>query len=92
MKLRLNVFDEDLAYRFGVSQSTVSINFHRVLDGFFIKTQSLIHWPSREALRLSMPTSFRKFIHKCAVTIDCTEVFIEQPSDFVGKGPGLEQL
>uniref|UniRef100_UPI00358F4C34 uncharacterized protein n=1 Tax=Myxine glutinosa TaxID=7769 RepID=UPI00358F4C34 len=59
MKLRLNIFDEDRAYRFGVSQSTVSRNFHRVLDVMFVKTQSLIHWPSRDALRLSMPSSLQ---------------------------------
>uniref|UniRef100_UPI00358E3B3F uncharacterized protein n=1 Tax=Myxine glutinosa TaxID=7769 RepID=UPI00358E3B3F len=85
MKLRSNIFDEDLAYRFGVSQSTVSRNFHRVLDVMFVKTQSLIHWPSRDALRLSMLSSFRKFFRKCAVIIDCTEVFIEQPSDLLAR-------
>uniref|UniRef100_UPI00359000F2 cullin-1-like n=1 Tax=Myxine glutinosa TaxID=7769 RepID=UPI00359000F2 len=85
MKLRLNIFDEDPAYRFGVSQSTVSRNFHRVLDVMFVKTQSLIHWPSRDALRLSMPSSFRKFFRKCAVIIACTEVFIEQPSDLLAR-------
>ncbi|KAL5486606.1 hypothetical protein EMCRGX_G019109 [Ephydatia muelleri] len=32
MKVRLNLHDEDLAYRFNVNNSTVSCNFHRVLD------------------------------------------------------------
>uniref|UniRef100_UPI00358FD37A potassium voltage-gated channel subfamily V member 2 n=1 Tax=Myxine glutinosa TaxID=7769 RepID=UPI00358FD37A len=85
MKLRLNIFDEDRAYRFGVSQSTVSRNFHRVLDVMFVKTQSLIHWPSRDALRLSVPSSFRKFFRKYAVIIDCTEVFMEQPSNLLSR-------
>ena len=30
MKLRLNLFDQDLAYRFGVHQSTISRNFKRI--------------------------------------------------------------
>ena len=85
MKLRLNLADDDLAYRFGVNQSTVSRNFHRILDIMFVKTQSLIHWPSRDALRKSMPSSFRRFFGKCAVIIDCTEVFIEQPSDLLAR-------
>ncbi|XP_072176348.1 uncharacterized protein [Diadema setosum] len=85
MKLRLNLFDDDIAYRFRVSQSTVSQNFHRMLDIFFVRTQSLIHWPSRESLRMSMPTSFRKFFHKCVIIMDCTEVFIEQPSDLLAR-------
>ena len=28
LKIRLNLFDEDIAYRFGVHPSTVSRNFH----------------------------------------------------------------
>ena len=49
MKLRLNLFDEsDIAYRFGVHQSTVSRNFHRILDIAVTKTNFLIKWPERE--------------------------------------------
>lgn len=32
-----------------------------------------------------MPTSFMKFYKKCCIIIDCTEVFIEQPSDFLAR-------
>ena len=32
MKIRLNLFDEDIGYRFGVHLSTLSRNFHRVLN------------------------------------------------------------
>ena len=32
MKVRLNLFEEDLAFHFGVHKSTVSKNFHKVLD------------------------------------------------------------
>ena len=83
MKLRLNLFDEDLAHRFGVHKSTVSRNIHRILDIAAAKTSFLIKWPERDVLRLTMPMSFRRFFKKCCVIIDYTEVFMERPSDLL---------
>jgi len=85
LKLRLNLFDEDIAYRFGVHASTVSRNFHRVLDVAFVKTAHLIKWPDRETLHLTMPMSFRKFFKQCCVIIDCSEIFIERPTDLLAR-------
>ena len=61
MKLRLNCDELDLAYRFGVSQSTVSRLFSKWI---FIMAQwlsPLIHWPSRDEVMKSMPQTFKKF-------------------------------
>lgn len=55
MFLRLNLFDEDIGYRFSVHRTTVSRNFHKVLD---VKLSHLIKWPDRETLRETLPTSF----------------------------------
>ena len=83
LKLRLNLYDEDIACRYGVHKSTVSRHFHKVLDILYVCTQDLIKWPDRETLRLTMPTSFKKFFGKCAVIIDCSEVFMERPSNLL---------
>ena len=85
MKLRLNVFDDDIGFKFGVHASTVSRNFHRVLDVAAAKTAFLIQWPDRDILWLTMPVAFRKFFKKCCVIIDCTEIFIERPSDLLAR-------
>ena len=85
LKIRLNLFDEDIGHRFGVHKSTVSRNFHRVLDVMFVNTRGFIKWPDRETLRLTMPSTFRKFFKNCAVIIDCSEVFIERPSDLLAR-------
>ena len=85
LKIRLSLYDEDIAYRFGVHVSTVSRNFHRVLDIMFVYTSGFIRWPDRETLRLTMPSSFRKFFKNCAIIIDCSEVFIERPSDLLAR-------
>ena len=85
LKIRLNLFDEDIGYRFDVHSSTVSRNFHRVLDVMFVKTAPLIKWPERDVLRETIPMSFRKFFKKCCVIIDCTEVFMERPTDLLAR-------
>lgn len=85
LKVRLSLYDEDIADRFGVHSSTVSRNFHRVLDVMAVKTAHLIKWPDRETLHLTMPMSFRKFFKRCCVIIDCSEVFIERPSDLLAR-------
>ena len=83
--LKLCLFCEDIGYRFGVNASTVSRNFHRVLDVTFVRTAHLIKWPDRETLCLTMPMSFRKFFKQCCVIIDSSEIFIERPSDLLAR-------
>ena len=83
--MRLNLFDEDIGYRFSVHRTTVSRNFHKVLDVMDVKLSHLIKWPDRETLRETLPTSFRRFFKKCAIIIDCTEVFVERPSDLLAR-------
>ena len=79
MKLRLNLFDQDLAYRFGVHQSTISRNFKRWLDVMYVRLKPLIKWPGREELYKTMPLDFKAHFKKCVVIIDCFEVFCERP-------------
>ena len=85
MKIRLNLFEEDLGYRFDVHRTTVSRVFRRILYLLAVKTKDLILWPDRDTLRLTMPTAFRKFFRQCCVIIDCTEVFIERPSNLLAR-------
>ena len=58
LKIRLNLFDEDIGDRFGIHKSTVSRNFHRVLDIMAVKTAHLIKWPDGETLQQTMPVAF----------------------------------
>ena len=84
LKIRLGLYDEDIGDRFGIHPSTVSRNF-RVLDVMAIKTSHLIKWPDRDTLYMTMPMLFRKFFKKCCVIIDCSEIFIERPSDLLAR-------
>jgi len=85
MKLRLNLADQDLAYRFGVSQSLVSKNWKKWIDAMYIRLKPLIKWPDREQLMRTMPCDFRKNFPKCICIIDCFEVFLERPSDLLAR-------
>ena len=82
VKLRLNLCDQDLAYRFGVSQSTVSRNFRKWIDIMYIRLKP---WPSREAVTKTMPVEFRRDFKNCICIIDCFEVFCEHPSDLMAR-------
>ena len=73
MKLRLNLFDEDIAHRFGVHCLTVFRNFCCILNIAAVKTSFLIEWPERDVLWLTMLVSFHWF----------TKVFIEHSSDLL---------
>lgn len=78
MRLRLDLSGKDLAYRFGIHESTVSRTLLNVLDVLYNRLSPLITWPDRDALRKTIPIDFRKHCPKCAVIIDCLETFLEQ--------------
>ena len=78
MKLRLNLIHYDLAFRFNVSVPTVS----RILSRWIFMMDNkmkdtLIKWPSREALQKTMPFCFR--VHYGF------ELFIQKPSNLLAK-------
>ena len=85
MKLRLNCDEQDLAYRFGVSQSTISRLFNRWIVIMAQRLSLLIYWPCRDEVTKSMPQTFKKFYGRCICILDCTEIFIERPTDLVAR-------
>ena len=85
MKLRLNVCDQDIAYRFGISQSVVSKNFRKWVNIMYIYLKLFIMWPGREEVLKTMPEGFRREFNRCICIIDCFEVFCERPSDLMAR-------
>lgn len=67
MKLRINVGDQDLAYRFGVNQSTVTRYVKKWIDIMYIRLGPLVRWPNRQELIRTMPMEFRKSHKKCVL-------------------------
>lgn len=79
VKLRLNLCFEDIAYRAGVSHSTISRIFYKWLNASFVKLKFLINWPSREVVRETLPNMFKAHFPRTVCIIDCTEIFIDRP-------------
>ncbi len=85
MRLRLNLACQDLAYRFKVHCSTISRNFHFVLDILYAELKPLILWPDRDTLRKTMPMDFRQYCPSCVVIIDCFEIFIGKATNLLAR-------
>ena len=86
MRLRLNIPFQDLAYRFGISRSTVSRVFDKRLHVMNNRIDFLVKWPDRDNLRVAMPLLFkRNFGDRVSVIIDCFEVFINRPGNLLAR-------
>lgn len=80
MRLRLDLRNRDLAYRFGVKVGTVTRTVHQMVT---IMSSSLVptavFWPSRAELRKNLPAALRASHPDCAVIVDCFKVPFEEP-------------
>lgn len=80
MRLRLDLRNQDLAYRFGVKVSTVTRTVHQMVS---IMSSTLVptavFWPSRAELRKNLPAALHTTHPDCAVIVDCFTVPFEEP-------------
>ena len=90
MRLRLNLNGKDLGYRF---ESTVCRTFEFVIGMLYAKLKHLIImiWPTRDALKKTMPMVFRKHYPCCIVIIDCFEIFIDRPTELLARAQTYSQ-
>ena len=79
VRLRLGLLEQDIAYRFGVSQSTVSHIFSTWINFFYLQFRQMSLWPPREYVQVHMPTLFKEKYPTMRVIIDTTEIFISHP-------------
>ncbi|CAN8007250.1 unnamed protein product, partial [Ixodes pacificus] len=92
MKSRLNLTFQDLAFRFGVSEATISRVFDRWLHVAYFRLKSQIIWPERRTLQQAMPQPFYDaFGDKVSVVLDCFEIKIERPSSLLPRAQTWSQ-
>lgn len=85
-KLKLNLLNTDLAYRFGTSRKTVQRIFDLIIPALACKLKTLIKWPNQDALQENLPECFRYSAYKdTSCIIDCTEVPIQRPSNMLTR-------
>ena len=92
VKLRLGLFNRDLAYRFKVSENTVSLIFRTWIRFLRVELEPLICLPPREVLRQHMPPIFKLHYPKTALIIDCTEFEMERPSSLDNQSACYSQF
>ncbi len=81
VKLKLNLRERDIAYRFWISQSTVSKYFITWVC-FLYHHLSEIDWrPSPEQVRRTLPQAFRDKYCDTYIILDATEIFLQTPCD-----------
>ena len=81
IRLRLGLFEKDLATRFRVSVSTVSDIFRTWIRFMRYELQPrCILWPSKEQIKHYMPPVFKELYPERVSISDCTEIRMESPS------------
>ena len=85
--LRLGLLEQDLAYRFRISQSTVSRIFSTWINLLYLQFKQIPIWPPKELVQSNMPRAFKIKYPSTRVIIDATEIYIEKPNI-----PELQQL
>ncbi len=79
--------EQDLADRFGVSQSTVSRITNTWINFLYLQFKEIDLWPSKDVILSYMPKSFKDQYPSTRVIIDATEIYVEQP-----RLPELQQM
>ena len=87
VRLRLGLMEQDLAYRFGISQPTVSRIICTWINFLYLKLKEIPMWAPRGLIQANMPQSFKDNYPTTRVILDATEIYIEQP-----KLPELQQM
>ncbi|XP_031358904.1 uncharacterized protein LOC116182512 isoform X1 [Photinus pyralis] len=82
-RLRLGLLEQDLAYRFCISQSAISKIVIFWINLCSVTLNQINIWPSKDLVCKYMPISFKNKYPTTRVVIDSTELFIEMPSDFI---------
>ena len=86
VRLRLRLLEQDLAYRFGISQPTVSRIFNTWINFLFLQFEQLPLWTPKALIVSHMPKVFKER-YPSRVIIDATEIFVQKPAV-----PELQQL
>jgi len=80
--LRAGLFEQDIANRFQVSQSTVSKIICAWINFLYLKLIDIPLWPPRELVQMNIPKRFQEKYPSTRVIIDATEIFVDSYHSF----------
>ena len=79
VRLHLDIPFGFLSYQTGLSQSTVHLTSHKIINILYTRLKFLVRWPDRDHIRETVPPTFKHNFPKLTSIIDCFEIFIERP-------------
>lgn len=85
VRLRLGLYETDLAVRFGVSQSTVSRITTTWINLMYHSFKGIERFPPWHIVKKHMPEIFKSNYPNTRVIIDATEFAIERPSSLLSQ-------
>lgn len=81
-RVRLGLFERDLAFRFQVSVSTVSDILITWTNYLYVMLGSLPIWVSKDKIYQNLPESFKGEYEDVRGIFDCTEIKCDMPKDY----------
>lgn len=84
-RLKLGLFEMDLAKRFNISIGTVSNIIVTWANFCYVRLGLINIWPTRDVVDSTMPNSFKEKYPSTRVIIDCTEIKVNMPSSMLLK-------
>ena len=83
VRLRLGLFVEDLAIRFGISKSSVNRILLTWINYTYLKLGNICIWPNQDTIRATIPSSMKEKYPNLEWIIDAFEIQTERPSSLV---------
>lgn len=83
LRLRLGLFEKDLAWRFNISQSSVNRIFKLWVNFMYLRLGSVNIWPSQEQIRRTMPESMKSKFPYLEWIIDAFEIQTQRPASLM---------
>lgn len=81
-RIRLGLFERDLAHRYGVSVATVSDILVTWVNYLYIMLGSLPIWVSKDKIKKNLPEGFKGQYQDIRGIFDCTELKCDMPKDY----------
>ena len=85
VRLRLGLLEHDIAYRFNISQASVSRITSTWINLMFHSFKSIETFPSWHVVKKYMPEVFKQDYPNTRIIIDATEFPIERPSSLLSQ-------
>ena len=85
MKLKLGLYNKNLAVRFCIALSTVTKIVKTWINLIYSRLGSISIFPSRDVIIRNMTQEFKEQYPTTMIIVDCTEIKIQMPSSLIRK-------